>query len=41
MMKVFEVNEMTGWIDITQPLRNTMAVWPGDKPFQFHLAVIE
>jgi len=39
MMKVFEVNEMTGWIDITQPLRNTMAVWPGDTPFQFHLAV--
>lgn len=30
---------MSQWIDITLPLRNTMAVWPGDPPFQFELAV--
>lgn len=26
------------WIDITQPLENGMAVWPGDTEFSFRLA---
>jgi arylformamidase len=28
---------MSKWIDITQPLYNGMAVWPGDTNFQFQL----
>lgn len=27
------------WIDITQPLTNDMAHWPGDTPFRFALGV--
>ena len=27
------------WIDITQPLTNDMAHWPGDTPFSFDLGV--
>jgi len=27
------------WIDITQPLTNEIAVWPGDSPFEFKLSV--
>lgn len=27
------------WIDITQPLTNDMAHWPGDTPFRFDLGV--
>lgn len=26
------------WIDISQPLTNDMAVWPGDTPFNFKLS---
>ncbi|MFC4077830.1 arylformamidase [Salinithrix halophila] len=26
---------MTTWIDISQPLREGMAVWPGDTPFSY------
>lgn len=26
------------WIDISQPLSNEMAVWPGDTPFSFELS---
>jgi arylformamidase len=26
------------WIDISQPLTNDIAVFPGDKPYQFHLS---
>jgi arylformamidase len=29
---------MTKWIDITQPLTNDMAHWPGDRPFQYKVA---
>jgi len=29
---------MNKWIDITNPLSNKIAVWPGDTPFQFELA---
>ncbi len=29
---------MNRWIDITHPLSNSIAVWPGDTPFQFKLA---
>jgi arylformamidase len=25
---------MSGWIDISVPLRNGMPVWPGDRPFE-------
>ncbi|MBS4199304.1 arylformamidase [Bacillus sp. FJAT-49732] len=28
---------MTKWIDISQPLTNDMAHWPGDTPFSFSL----
>ncbi|WP_042225040.1 arylformamidase [Oceanobacillus manasiensis] len=28
---------MTNWIDISQPLTNDMAHWPGDTPFQYSL----
>ncbi|MTW87861.1 arylformamidase [Virgibacillus dakarensis] len=28
---------MTNWIDITQPLTNTIAHWPGDTPFSYNL----
>jgi len=28
---------MTKWIDISQPLTNDMATFPGDEPFQFSL----
>lgn len=27
------------WIDITQPLTNDIAVWPGDLPFTFKISV--
>src|SRR5699024_10713660 len=27
------------WIDISQPLTNKIAVWPGDTPYSFHLAL--
>lgn len=27
------------WIDITQPLTNHIAVWPGDTPFSYEVAV--
>jgi len=30
--------EKKKWIDISQPLANGMAVWPGDTPFSFRLA---
>jgi arylformamidase len=30
--------EKKKWIDISQPLANGMAVWPGDTPFSFKLA---
>ncbi|WP_096271482.1 arylformamidase [Paucisalibacillus globulus] len=29
---------MTKWIDITQPLTNDMAHWPGDRPFTYEVA---
>ena len=30
---------MTGkWIDISQPLQNTIAEWPGDTPFSYEVA---
>ncbi|MEN2768203.1 arylformamidase [Ornithinibacillus xuwenensis] len=29
---------MTKWIDITQPLTNDMAHWPGDTPFSFAIS---
>lgn len=29
---------MEKWIDISQPLTNNMAVWPGDTPFSFRLS---
>ncbi|WP_042142039.1 arylformamidase [Paucisalibacillus sp. EB02] len=29
---------MTKWIDITQPLTNDMAHWPGDRPFKYEVA---
>jgi arylformamidase len=29
---------MTKWIDITQPLTNDMAHWPGDRPFEYEVA---
>ncbi|WP_047981835.1 arylformamidase [Ornithinibacillus contaminans] len=29
---------MTDWIDITQPLTNDMAHWPGDTPFSFAIS---
>ena len=29
---------MTKWIDITQPLTNDMAHWPGDRPFEYKVA---
>src|SRR5699024_1759974 len=34
-------NDMIGkqWIDISQPLTNKIAVWPGDTPYSFHLAL--
>ncbi|MEC5424190.1 arylformamidase [Virgibacillus sp. C22-A2] len=28
---------MTNWIDISQPLTNDMATWPGDTPFSYSL----
>ncbi|MGM9920576.1 MAG: arylformamidase [Bhargavaea sp.] len=31
--------EKRRWIDITQPLTNGMAHWPGDTPFRFELGV--
>ncbi|EMR06019.1 Kynurenine formamidase [Bhargavaea cecembensis DSE10] len=31
--------EKKRWIDITQPLTNDMAHWPGDTPFRFELGV--
>lgn len=34
-----EEMEKGGWIDITQPLTNGMANWPGDTPFNFELGV--
>ncbi|WP_339161468.1 arylformamidase [Siminovitchia sp. FSL W7-1587] len=30
--------EKKKWIDISQPLTNEMAVWPGDTPFSFQLS---
>lgn len=30
---------MTKWIDITQPLTNDIAHWPGDEPFQYETTV--
>lgn len=30
---------MTAWIDISQPLNNKLAHWPGDEPFQYNTAV--
>lgn len=27
------------WIDVSQPLTNDIAVWPGDTPFSFHLSL--
>lgn len=27
------------WIDITQPLTNEIAVWPGDTPYNFELSI--
>lgn len=30
--------EKKKWIDISQPLTNNMAVWPGDTPFSFQLS---
>ncbi len=32
---------MSGWIDITQPLRVGMPQWPGDPPFTFQREVYE
>ena len=30
---------MTGkWIDISQPLQNNIAEWPGDTPFSYEVA---
>ncbi|WP_010097266.1 arylformamidase [Ornithinibacillus scapharcae] len=29
---------MTNWIDITQPLTNDMAHWPGDQPFLYNVS---
>lgn len=26
------------WLDISQPLMNGMAVWPGDEPFSYHVS---
>src|SRR5690625_7709716 len=30
---------MTKWIDITQPLSNDIAHWPGDEPFSYETTV--
>lgn len=30
---------MTKWIDITQPLNNDIAHWPGDEPFHYETTV--
>lgn len=30
---------MSKWIDITQPLTNDIAHWPGDEPFQYETTV--
>lgn len=29
---------MRNWIDITQPLTNDMAHWPGDRPFHYEIS---
>ncbi|MDW0111393.1 arylformamidase [Sporosarcina aquimarina] len=31
------MTKFTEWIDITQPLSNSIAEWPGDKPFNYEL----
>lgn len=36
-MMVIEMKNKS-WIDISQPLTNDMAVWPGDTPFNFKLS---
>lgn len=30
---------MSKWIDISQTLSNTIAHWPGDEPFSFHIGI--
>lgn len=30
---------MSEWIDISQPLNNKLAHWPGDQPFHYHTPV--
>lgn len=31
------MTKLTQWIDITQPLSNSIAEWPGDTPFNYEL----